>query len=340
MNRKGVTWAIAGLALAGALVGGAGIAVAATGTPQSSPSPSSTSPVDPPYGHMGGMAGTGDMGDMAGMGFGENSAMAAAADYLGVSLTDLRADLQGGQSLADVAAAQGKSVAGLEDAMIAAMSSHLDANTTLTAEEKAAALAAMKSHLDVMVTATHSPGSGIGTTGRRNGQHDGAVAHCCVPPSPAGRRCAEKGPGLRFEQGDLGRERAMRRVLVVDDEPHIRTVLRGYLQADGFEVAEAADGAAALAAMRDQPPDLVLLDVMMPGIDGLEVLRQLRTFSDVYVILVTARAEEVDKLVGLGVGADDYVTKPFSPREVTARVKAVLRRDRGVRTAPRSHPPF
>ena len=126
----------------------------------------------------------------------------------------------------------------------------------------------------------------------------------------------------------------MRTVLVVDDEPHIRTVLRGYLQADGFEVAEAADGAAALAALRAQPPDLVLLDVMMPGIDGLEVLRQLRTFSDVYVILVTARAEEVDKLVGLGVGADDYVTKPFSPREVTARVKAVLRRDRGVRTAP------
>ena len=125
----------------------------------------------------------------------------------------------------------------------------------------------------------------------------------------------------------------MRRVLVVDDEPHIRTVLRGYLQADGFEVAEAADDAAALAVMREHPPDLVLLDVMMPGIDGLEVLRQLRTFSDVYVILVTARAEEVDKLVGLGVGADDYVTKPFSPREVTARVKAVLRRDRGVRTA-------
>ena len=124
----------------------------------------------------------------------------------------------------------------------------------------------------------------------------------------------------------------MRRVLVVDDEPHIRTVLRGYLQADGYEVSEAADGEAALAAMREKPPDLVLLDVMMPGIDGLEVLRQLRTFSDAYVILVTARTEEVDKLVGLGVGADDYVTKPFSPREVTARVKAVLRRDRGVRT--------
>ncbi|WP_328690298.1 response regulator transcription factor [Streptomyces phaeochromogenes] len=122
----------------------------------------------------------------------------------------------------------------------------------------------------------------------------------------------------------------MRRVLVVDDEPHIRKVLRGYLEADGFKVAEAADGEAALAALRGDPPDLVLLDVMLPGIDGLEVLRQLRGFSDAYVILVTARAEEVDKLVGLGVGADDYVTKPFSPREVTARVKAVLRRERGV----------
>ncbi len=122
----------------------------------------------------------------------------------------------------------------------------------------------------------------------------------------------------------------MQRVLVVDDEPHIRTVLRGYLEVDGFSVAEAADGEAALAAVRGHAPDLVLLDVMLPGIDGLEVLRQLRTFSDAYVILVTARTEEVDKLVGLGVGADDYVTKPFSPREVTARVKAVLRRGRAV----------
>ncbi len=164
MNRKGVTWAIAGLALTGALVGGAGIAVAATGTPQSSPSPSSTSTVDPPYGHMGGMNGMGDIGEMA-MAFGENSAMAAAADYLGLSLTDLRADLRSGTSLADVAAAQGKSVSGLKDAMIAAMTSHLDANTTLTAEQKAAALATMKSHLDVMLTAIHSHGSGIGPLG-------------------------------------------------------------------------------------------------------------------------------------------------------------------------------
>ncbi len=121
----------------------------------------------------------------------------------------------------------------------------------------------------------------------------------------------------------------MQRVLVVDDEPQIRAVLRGYLQADGFSVVEAHDGETALTSMRADPPDLVLLDVMLPGMDGLETLRQLRTFSDAYVILVTARTEEVDKLVGLGVGADDYVTKPFSPREVTARVKAVLRRARG-----------
>jgi DNA-binding response OmpR family regulator len=126
----------------------------------------------------------------------------------------------------------------------------------------------------------------------------------------------------------------MRQVLVVDDEPNIRTVLRGYLEAAGFAVAEAADGEAAVDQVRRQPPDLVLLDIVLPGIDGLEALRQLRTFSDVYVILVTARTEEVDKLVGLGVGADDYITKPFSPREVAARVKAVLRRDRGVRAAP------
>jgi DNA-binding response OmpR family regulator len=120
----------------------------------------------------------------------------------------------------------------------------------------------------------------------------------------------------------------MRRVLVVDDEPHIRAVLRGYLEADGFAVVEAGDGEAAVLAVRESAPDVVLLDIMLPGIDGLEVLRQLRAFTDVYVILVTARTEEVDKLVGLGVGADDYVTKPFSPREVAARVKAVLRRDR------------
>lgn len=119
-----------------------------------------------------------------------------------------------------------------------------------------------------------------------------------------------------------------RQVLVVDDEPGIRCVLRGYLEAEGLEVAEAPTGESAIAQVRQSAPALVLLDVMLPDVDGIEVLRRLRTFSDVYVVLVTARTEELDKLVGLGVGADDYVTKPFSPREVVARVKAVLRRGR------------
>ena len=122
-----------------------------------------------------------------------------------------------------------------------------------------------------------------------------------------------------------------RRVLVVDDEAGIRQVLRGYLEREGFEVTEAPDGGSALrlaAAPGRQAPDVVLLDVGLPDLDGLEVLRRLRAVSDVYVILVTARVEEVDRLVGLGVGADDYDTKPFSPREVVARVKAVLRRAR------------
>lgn len=118
------------------------------------------------------------------------------------------------------------------------------------------------------------------------------------------------------------------RVLVVDDESKIREILRRYLEEDGYNVSEAADGDTALRVARDVAPDLVVLDVMMPGIDGIEVLRVLRSESDVPVILLTARTEEVDKLVGLSVGADDYVTKPFSPREVVARVKTVLRRGR------------
>ena len=121
----------------------------------------------------------------------------------------------------------------------------------------------------------------------------------------------------------------VRTVLVVDDEPGIRTVLRSYLEADGFAVEEAGDGVAAIAVVRAREPDLVLLDVMLPGVDGVEALRQLRTFTDVPVIMVSARAEEVDRLVGLSLGADDYVTKPFSAREVVARVKTVLRRGRG-----------
>ncbi len=119
-----------------------------------------------------------------------------------------------------------------------------------------------------------------------------------------------------------------RTVLVVDDEKQIRAILRAYLTAEGFAVQEAATGAQALHLLATDPADLVLLDIGLPDLDGLEVLRTLRRTSDVYVVLVTARTEEVDKVLGLGVGADDYVTKPFSPREVVARVKAVLRRMR------------
>lgn len=120
-----------------------------------------------------------------------------------------------------------------------------------------------------------------------------------------------------------------RRVLVVDDEPQIRTVLRAYLEADGFLVAEAGTGADALRELSgSSPTDLVLLDVGLPDLGGLEVLQKIRSTSDLSVILVTARSEEVDKLVGLSVGADDYITKPFSPREVVARVRTVLRRTR------------
>ena len=119
-----------------------------------------------------------------------------------------------------------------------------------------------------------------------------------------------------------------RRVLVVDDEARIRTVLRAYLEAEGYVVTEAGTGAEAMQRLGGgaRTPDLVLLDIGLPDLDGLEVLRSMRRTSDLPVILVTARAEEVDKLVGLGVGADDYVTKPFSPREVVARVRTVLRR--------------
>jgi DNA-binding response OmpR family regulator len=117
-------------------------------------------------------------------------------------------------------------------------------------------------------------------------------------------------------------------VLVVDDEGPIREVVRRYLQADGIDVVEAADGEEALARFATHSPDVVILDVMMPGIDGIEVLRRLRATGDVYVLMLTARTEEIDRVVGLSVGADDYVTKPFSPRELVLRVKALLRRPR------------
>jgi DNA-binding response OmpR family regulator len=122
------------------------------------------------------------------------------------------------------------------------------------------------------------------------------------------------------------------RVLVVDDEAPIRALVRGYLEAEGFEVREAATGPDALAAVRTWAPELVVLDVMLPGLDGVEVCRQLRTFSDAYVLMLTARDEEIDRIIGLTVGADDYLVKPFSPRELVARAKALLRRPRGPAT--------
>jgi DNA-binding response OmpR family regulator len=118
----------------------------------------------------------------------------------------------------------------------------------------------------------------------------------------------------------------MTSVLVVDDDHTVREVVVSYLRAAGHEVREAADGESALTSMRDAPADLVVLDLMLPGIDGLEVARRLRADGDVPIIMLTALGSEVDRVVGLEHGADDYVTKPFSPRELVLRVASVLRR--------------
>jgi two-component system alkaline phosphatase synthesis response regulator PhoP len=118
------------------------------------------------------------------------------------------------------------------------------------------------------------------------------------------------------------------KVLVVDDEASILNLVTSYLRSEGYEFYTASDGLAALKATRAYKPDLIVLDIMLPGMDGLEVLSQLRRESDVYVIMLTAKTEETDKVVGLSVGADDYLTKPFSPRELIARIKAALRRIR------------
>jgi DNA-binding response OmpR family regulator len=118
------------------------------------------------------------------------------------------------------------------------------------------------------------------------------------------------------------------RILVVDDEPPLVELVRGYLAREGFEILTAGDGPSAVQLVRDETPDVVVLDVMLPVFDGLEVCRQIRAFSDTYVLMLTARGEEIDRVVGLTVGADDYLVKPFSPRELVARVKALLRRSR------------
>lgn len=116
------------------------------------------------------------------------------------------------------------------------------------------------------------------------------------------------------------------KILVVDDESTLLSTIRAYLEQEGYVVQTAQNGRSALLIFRDFQPDLIVLDVMLPEIDGLEVLRQIRQSSEVYVIMLTAKADETDKIIGLGMGADDYVTKPFSPRELVARIKAALRR--------------
>ena len=123
-------------------------------------------------------------------------------------------------------------------------------------------------------------------------------------------------------------------ILVVDDEKKMVDLVRAYLERDGYQVVEAADGRQALDVFHRTSPDLIILDLMLPEIDGLEVCREIRRASDVPIIMLTARDDDADKLVGLELGADDYVTKPFSPRELVARVRVILRRTRPAAPAP------
>jgi DNA-binding response OmpR family regulator len=123
-------------------------------------------------------------------------------------------------------------------------------------------------------------------------------------------------------------ERAQLRALIVDDERPLVGIVSSYLEREGFEVTAAYDGNAAVVAARTEQPDVIVLDLMLPGIDGIEACRQIRSFSDAYIIMLTAKAEETDKIVGLSTGADDYLTKPFSPGELVARIRAMLRRPR------------
>lgn len=121
----------------------------------------------------------------------------------------------------------------------------------------------------------------------------------------------------------------MKKVLVVDDEPKLAAIARDYLVAAGFDVVLAEDGLQGLALARKERPDLIVLDLMLPGMDGLDVCREIRRESNVPIVMLTARIDETDKLIGLELGADDYLTKPFSPRELVARVRVILRRAAG-----------
>jgi DNA-binding response OmpR family regulator len=139
---------------------------------------------------------------------------------------------------------------------------------------------------------------------------------------PAGAEIAVAAPGVP------GRPRSGLRALVVEDEVQLAAVVGSYFERDGFEVRIVHDGPGAVTAAREVDPDVIVLDLGLPGLDGTEVCREVRTFSDAYVVILTARSDEIDTLIGLSVGADDYVTKPFSPRELMARVQAMLRRPR------------
>lgn len=119
------------------------------------------------------------------------------------------------------------------------------------------------------------------------------------------------------------------RILIVEDEPKLASLLNDYLQSSGYQTECVIDGNQVLPLIRDNMPSLLLLDIMLPGKDGMEICKEIRRFSEVPIIMLTARVEEIDRLLGLELGADDYICKPFSPREVVARVKAVLRRSRG-----------
>jgi DNA-binding response OmpR family regulator len=125
-----------------------------------------------------------------------------------------------------------------------------------------------------------------------------------------------------------GQPPARVRALVVEDEPPLARLVASYLEREGFQVTIAGDGERAVELAKTWQPEVIVLDLMLPRMDGIEACRRMRTFSDAYVVMLTARSEEVDKLVGLGVGADDYLTKPFSPRELVARIRAMLRRPR------------
>jgi DNA-binding response OmpR family regulator len=130
------------------------------------------------------------------------------------------------------------------------------------------------------------------------------------------------------------RERGRLRALVVDDEQPLVGIVSSYLEREGFDVVAAYDGEAAVEQARSEQPDVIVLDLMLPRLDGIEACRQIRSFSDAYIIMLTAKADEADKIVGLSTGADDYLTKPFSPGELVARIRAMLRRPRAASAEP------